>query len=221
MKNYKILAFALFFVALGVFNQVKAQRSDTAYMKTIQLRAEKIVQKLEIKESKKSSQVSDIVANQYIDLNEVFIARDLKIKEVKALTNLTSEVKNKQLDSIKNWTTAEINKLHIIYLKKLNKKLNPQQVIAVKDGMTYGVVPLTFNAYQQMLPNLTADQKAQIYAWLVEARELAMDAESSEKKHAWFGKYKGRINNYLSAAGIDLNKAGTDWAERIKAEKSN
>lgn len=221
MKNYKILAFALLFVASGFFNQVKAQRSDTAYVKTIQLRAEKIVQKLEIKEPKKVSQVSEIVANQYIDLNDVFIARDLKIKEVKSVANLSSEVKNKQLDSIKNWTTAETNKLHETYLKKLNKILNPTQVIAVKDGMTYGVVPLTYNAYQQMLPNLTSDQKAQIYAWLVEARELAMDAESSDKKHAWFGKYKGRINNYLSAAGIDLNKAGNDWAERIKAEKTN
>lgn len=220
MKIYKIMAFASFFVALGFFNQVKAQRSDSTYVKTIKERASKIVQKLEIKEVKKIMAVSDLVANQYLDLNDVFIARDLKIKKVKATANLTTELKNMQLDSIKSWTTAETNKLHIAYLKKLNKKLNPKQVIAVKDGMTYGVVPLTYNAYQQMLPNLTAQQKKQIYAWLVEARELAMDAESSEKKHAWFGKYKGRINNYLSAAGIDLNKAGNDWADRIKAEKT-
>ena len=53
--------------------------------------------------------------------------------------------------------------------------------------------------------------------WLVEAREHAMDAESSEKKHGWFGKYKGRINNYLSAAGYDLKKEGEEWEKRRKA----
>jgi hypothetical protein len=43
-----------------------------------------------------------------------------------------------------------------------------------------------------------------------------MDGESSEKKHWWFGKYKGRINNYLSAQGYDINKERKDWAERSK-----
>ena len=37
------------------------------------------------------------------------------------------------------------------------------------------------------------------------------------KKHAWFGKYKGRINNYLSAAGYDLKKEGEDWQKRRQA----
>jgi hypothetical protein len=68
-----------------------------------------------------------------------------------------------------------------------------------------------------MLPGLTEQQKAQILVWLTEAREHAMDAESSEKKHAWFGKYKGRINNYLSAAGYDMKKAGEDWQKRREA----
>ena len=71
-----------------------------------------------------------------------------------------------------------------------------------------------------MLPNLTAEQKSQINTYLTEAREFAMDAESSEKKHAWFGKYKGKINNYLSAAGIDMKKAGQEWEGRRKAKKT-
>ena len=87
--------------------------------------------------------------------------------------------------------------------------------------MTYGVVPITYKGYQAMIPNLTDAQKKQIWVWLVEAREHAMDAESSEKKHGWFGKYKGRINNYLSAQGYDLRKEGDDWQKRIKAEKAS
>lgn len=82
--------------------------------------------------------------------------------------------------------------------------------------MTYGVLPVTWAAYQDMLPQLTTEQKAQIYSWLKEARELAMDEGSSEKKHAVFGKYKGRINNYLSAAGYDMKKEGEEWQKRIR-----
>ena len=61
------------------------------------------------------------------------------------------------------------------------------------------------------------EEKAKIMAWLVEAREFAMDAENSNKKHAAFGKYKGRINNYLSKRGYDLVKERKAWYERIKA----
>jgi hypothetical protein len=87
--------------------------------------------------------------------------------------------------------------------------------------MTYGVLPITMTAYHDMLPNLTDAQTAQMLAWLTEAREHAMDASTSEQKHAWFGKYKGRINNYLSAAGIDMNQAGKDWQARIAARKAS
>jgi hypothetical protein len=68
-----------------------------------------------------------------------------------------------------------------------------------------------------MIPALTDVQKKQIMDWLIEARELAMDAESSEKKTAIFGKYKGRIANYLSVQGYDLKKEGEEWNKRIKA----
>jgi hypothetical protein len=61
------------------------------------------------------------------------------------------------------------------------------------------------------------NQKAIRVEWLVEAREFAMDAENSNKKHAAFGKYKGRINNYLAKRGYNLTKEREEWAKRVKA----
>ena len=87
--------------------------------------------------------------------------------------------------------------------------------------MTYGVLPITYAGYQDMLPNLTKEQKEYIYKNLVEAREHAMDGGSSKEKHAWFGKYKGRINNYLSKQGYDLNKESTDWHKRFEEREKN
>lgn len=198
----------------------KAQRSDPAYVKAIKERSWKIVQKLNIADQVQAVKVRDIIANQYMDLNDVYIYRDAEKKKIKASEELSTAHKKKAEEKIAQKVTKKIDKLHRKYISNLNKNLTDEQVIGVKDGMTYGVVPLTFGAYEEMLPNLTQEQKNQMYIWLVEAREHAMDAESSEKKHAWFGKYKGRINNYLSAAGIDMKKAGEEWQARIKAAKA-
>ena len=89
----------------------------------------------------------------------------------------------------------------------------------IKDGMTYRVMPVTYAAYQDMLPCLDPEQKEKIYNWLKEARELAMDEGSSEDKHKVFGKYKGRINNYLSAQGYDMKEEESGWQERMKEKK--
>ncbi len=85
--------------------------------------------------------------------------------------------------------------------------------------MTYGVVDVTYTATLEMIPSLTDEEKAQIYAWLVEAREFAIDAENSNKKHEAFGKYKGRINNYLAKRGYNLTKEREEWYKRIEAKK--
>ena len=78
-------------------------------------------------------------------------------------------------------------------------------------------VQVTYDAYCDMIPSLTDEEKAQMYAWLCEARDLAIDAESSNKKHEVFNKYKGRINNYLSARGYDITQERKAWEERVKA----
>ena len=46
---------------------------------------------------------------------------------------------------------------------------------------------------------------------------FALAAENSDKKHAAFGKYKGRINNYLAKRGYDLTKEREEWYKRVKA----
>jgi hypothetical protein len=67
-----------------------------------------------------------------------------------------------------------------------------------------------------MIPSLQPAEKAQILIWLKEGRELAIDAESSNKKHEVFKKYKGRINNYLSKRGYNIEKEREEWGKRVK-----
>lgn len=194
-----------------------ASADDQAnYTQVITKRSEKIVSALGITDSAKFKRVTNIIIDQYRNLSAIHDNRNEQVKEIKAKSGDDKAAVNAQVAVIDSNVEKQLNILHASYLSKLGTELSPQQIDEVKDQMTYKILPLTYGAYLDELPNLTEPQKLQIKAWLIEAREHAIDAESSEKKHAWFGKYKGRINNYLSAQGYDMKKAGEEWQERIK-----
>lgn len=214
------LSFSLAFVIVPCFCQDQTDEENDAYTKVITGRADKIVKTLAISDVKKSLRVRNIITSQYRNLSAIHDARDTSINSVNAQKGLSAEDAEERISRIKSETTAKLEKLRSEYLEKLSNELTPGEVDKVKDGMTYGVLPITFTGYLEMIPGLTEGQKKQIMAYLLEAREHAMDAGSSEEKHAWFGKYKGKINNYLSAAGYDLKKAGEEWQRRRKAGKA-
>jgi hypothetical protein len=216
MKKYLLIALI---TTLGLSN-VKAQTvnadEQAKYTQVITQRSEKIVSVLNITDSTKFKRVTNIIVNQYRSLSAIHDGRNEQAKEIKAKAGDDKAAANTQVAAIDSNVEKQLNTLHVSYLSKLGTELTPQQIDVVKDAMTYKILPLTYNAYVDELPSLTEPQKLQIKAWLTEAREHAIDAESSEKKHAWFGKYKGRINNYLSAQGYDMKKAGEEWQQRIK-----
>lgn len=192
-----------------------AQTNDTtaaqaAYTRTLNQRADKIVATLDIGDANQAVRVHGLIVQQYRDLSKIHEARDAEIKAAKARA-LQVEPENKAgadgpIAQARAVAKPKLDELHGEFLTRLAAELSPEQVEKVKDGLTYGVVPLTYGVYLKMYPELTDAQKQQIRAWLVEARELAMDGSTSDEKHAVFGKYKGRINNYLSKAGYDAKK---------------
>ena len=214
MKSIKKAS--LLIMLLVFFTSIAQQHLDPEYIKVTNERAAKIVAKLDLKNPEKETAVSNIVAQQFRDLSQIQDGRDAEIKKIKDDSTLAKEKQNEKIDKLKAKADKEIEKLHKAYLKKLGTQLSEDKITEVKDGMTYGVLPITVAGYNDMLPNLTAEQKDYIYKALVEAREHAMDGGSSKEKHAWFGKYKGRINNYLSKQGYDLNKESADWHKRVE-----
>ncbi len=193
-----------------------ANDEEAAYTRTITGRADKIVAPLAIVDAAKATRVRDLIVNQYRSLRDVHAARDAKIAQA-ANTPGDAVVAKAWRSLARKEADLKLFPLHRQFVARLDAELTPEQVNQVKDGLTYGVVPLTFKRYRELLPNLSVEQQAEILANLLEAREYAMDAGSSDEKHAWFGKYKGRINNYLSAAGYDMKQAEQDLAEREKA----
>nr|WP_315242895.1 DUF3826 domain-containing protein [uncultured Flavobacterium sp.] len=207
---------------LFAFCKLSAQQyADPEYVKVTNERATKIVEKLALNNKEKENAVNNIIAQQFRDLSKIQDTRDAEIKKIKDDTTLAKEKQNEKIDKLKANADKSIDKLHKVYLKKLATQLNEAKITEVKDGMTYGVLPITVTAYNDMIPTLNEAQKKYIYDALVEAREHAMDGGSSKEKHAWFGKYKGRINNYLSKEGYDLTKEREGWNKRIAEKEKN
>ena len=215
----KIVLMSLLFlcgwISAGAVDLNKENR-DSKYVESIVNRSQKIVDKLGLTDAKVAEDVCNIIANRYFELNDIYEIRDAKVKNVKE-SGLTGDAKDEALKAAENEKDAALYRSHFAFPASLSLFLNEEQIEAVKDGMTYGVVKVTYEATLDMIPSLKEEEKAQIYAWLVEAREFAMDAENSNKKHAAFGKYKGRINNYLAKRGYNLTKEREEWAKRVKA----
>ena len=96
-----------------------------------------------------------------------------------AKETLTGDAKQEAVKAAEAEKDAALYRTHFAFPADLSLYLDAKQIDAVKDGMTYGVVMVTYKATVDMIPTLKEEEKAQIMAWLVEAREFAMDAENS------------------------------------------
>ena len=166
------------------------------YVKAIAGRSMKIVGGLNINDDKVRENVLNIICNRYFKLNDIY-----------------------ENNKDRNALDAELYKHHFEFAADLANYVDDACIEAIKDGMTYGVVPKTYKAHLEMIPELKENEKLQILNWLKEAREFAIDASDAKSKHAWFGKYKGRINNWLTARGYDLKSERDGWYKRIEAAK--
>ena len=216
MSFAAIISVFSFFAAQAQGTQTPEEKA--AYLKTVTERSAKIVNTLAIKDSTKYKVVLQLLVNQYSSINRIHEETKLALAAIKQ-QSITAQESALQVQKQEEQKLKQLQQLHSAFLAGLQKNLTEGQIEQVKDGMTFSVLKVTYTAYQDMIPALTEEQKKKIYDWLTEARELAMDGESSDKKHAIFGKYKGRINNYLSAAGYDLTKEREEWQKRIKAKQ--
>ena len=187
---------------------------DPNYVETIMQRSKKVTDALNISGTEKGEQVLNIVANRYFKLNDIYAERD----SLKAVAKtMTGEEKKRKMEYAEMLKDQKLYKSHFGFIADLSVYLTDAEVETVKDVLTYNVVNVTYKAQCDMIPTLKEEEKVQILAWLKEGREYAIDAESSKKKHETFGKYKGRINNWLSKRGYNLTKEREESAKRVKA----
>jgi hypothetical protein len=211
---------SLLLVALGTVSVRAADDSagsEAEYTKVITERSDKIVRSLKLENLDKAGRVATILAQHYRDLRAIHDPRDEGIKAAKADKDLSKEDREQKLSALNAAAEEMLAAIHAPFLAALKQELSDEQVDQVKDGLTYEVVPKTFQVYKDYFPKLSVEQQSTILGYLKEAREKAMDGSTSKEKHAWFGKYKGKINNYLSTQGLDLKAAEKEFFAKKKA----
>lgn len=170
----------------------------------IEHRTEYILTALTLSDPNKAAHVHDIVYAQYQALRAWHDENDSKLKTAKSDTNAAAQIQ------------ASLKQLHDEFIAKLSENLTRSQVDTVKDKMTHGVVQVTYNAYLEIVPNLTDSDKAKILEFLKDGREEAMDAGTSKERAAIIKKYKGKINIYLNAHGHNVAQSYKDWGAKQK-----
>ena len=204
MKNILTIFLALCGVVCAQAQHINLNSAGRPadYVSTIMNRSQKVTDALQITGTPKGQEVLNIVANRYFELNDIYSERD-SLK--KAAAALEGEAKKNMQALAESQKDQKLYRSHFGFVAQLSLFLDDKQIEQVKDVLTYNVVNVTYEAQCDMIPTLK------------EAREYAIDAESSKKKHEAFGKYKGRINNYLSKRGYNLTKEREEWAKRVKA----
>lgn len=214
MKKFFIAALAAFMTTVASAVELNSEGRNPEYVESIVKRSQKCTDALGITGTDKGKQVLNIIANRYFALNDIYAERD-SLKNI--AKQKQGDEKKMLMEAAEAKKDSKLYRSHFGFDADLLIYLTADEIVTVKDVMTYNVVKVTSDAYSDMIPRLTAEEKAQILAWLKEARELAIDAENSNKKHETFKKYKGRINNYLSKRGYDISKEREAWGERVKA----
>lgn len=207
---------SFFIISLFSIVGVCAQNEDVQYMKVLNERSEKIAKTLNITDQEAYKSVVASIVDQYKNVGAINDNLDAAKKQAKQNIKDKAELDN-TIKALENEAKAKLYDQQCAFVGALAMNLSNDQIEKVKDGLTYGVVKVTYDSYCDMIPSLKENEKKQIYAWLVEAREHAISASSSKDKHGWFGKYKGRINNYLSKQGYDIQAERKAWEERVKA----
>lgn len=189
---------------------------------TLEKHTQPILAALKLGDPAKEAKVREIVEAQIEALKTWHAGNDTQIKGLwnqfnkarSKLNQTNADAALAQLDTV----YAAFQPQHDAFLAKLGEVLTPEQVETVKDVLTIYKVKITYNAYQQIFPGLTAEQNAVILKNLKAAREQAIDAGTMPEKSAFFKKYKIKMEAYLTTQGYDVKQCYQVFVAKQKAE---
>lgn len=183
-------------------------------------RIQQVLSVLQIADAGKQSRVRNILSSHLDSLENVISVRKAKVAAA-AQSSGNKELADARSQAAWDAAAGKLNKLHATFLGRLSSVITEHQLETVKNQLTENGLHAEYNRFLELLPGLTEQHKSQIIAYLKEARENAMDAETADMRKQWFIKYRGRANNFLAAAGYDLRKATEEFEQRKLADKKD
>jgi hypothetical protein len=220
------IRFAVIFALIGAFLCLRAADSATSLdQHTLDKRINPILTDLALRDAATEARIRAILEPHFQALHTWHAANDLTTTELwkqwadARATVHQDGVRAAEIAGQINQVYASFRPAHEGLLTSLAAVLSPAQVDAVKDSLTKSPgMKRTYDAYLQVVPNLTDAQKEFIQEKLRLARERAMDAIADKEKANIFKTQKVQIEAYIDAQGYDWKKSYTAFVAKMKAQ---
>jgi Protein of unknown function (DUF3826) len=196
---------------------------DDAMRKRIDQKAARIVESLKLTDAGKAATVKAITSDWLAvmmtwhrehdaELNRLWGEWN-KARSVVPKDEFPGEVIAHRIDAV----YASLKPAYEDYMKRLSAELTAEQVDAIKEGWSRSPgMTRTYNAYLEIVPDLTAKDKEAIKARLLMAREAAMLTDADKEIVATYKRHKVKVEQYVGA--LEWAKLHRAFAERGKSQ---
>lgn len=188
-----VLASPLALPAADLAEPVPAE--DPAFAPVAKQRTEGIMKELEFGDADRVARVRRLVRNFMVDT-----------KNINEGSKVPDDRKRSRLEQARATLYAGFDA----------EKLDDAQRLAIKNGLSANHYRINYDAFLNLVPDLTEEQKQYIHEQLADVCDEAILLNSGSAKGELFIDRRGRINNYLSKEGYDLKALSKERNERMK-----
>ena len=227
--NRKVMSFGILIVlaaarfAENPTTTAQAGANDDAMRKKVDKKAAKIVESLKLAEAGKAAKVKTVVSDWLAVMMTWHKGHDAELnrlwgewnraRSVVPRDEYPGEVIAHQIDAV----YASLKPAYEDYIKRLSAELTAEQIDAIKEGWSRSPgMTRTCNAYLEIVPDLTAQDKEVIKARMLMAREAAMLTDADKEIIAIYKRHKVKVEQYVGA--LEWTKLHRAYAERVKSK---
>ena len=227
--NRKFVSFGILMVLAGGLAAARRAEdpttatSDEAMQKKFDEKAAKIVDSLKVTDAGKAAKAKTIVSDWLAVMTTWHKEHDAelnrlwgewnKARAVEPRDEFPGEVVAHQIDAV----YASLKPAYDEYIKRLSAELTAGQIDALKESWSRSPgMTRTYNAYLEIVPDLTAKDKEVIKARMLMAREAAMLTDADKEIVAIYKRHKVKVEQYVGA--LEWTKLHRAYAERVKSK---
>ena len=196
---------------------------DDAMRKKVDQKAARIVESLKLADAGKAAKVKAIASDWLAVMMTWHKVHDAQLNRLWSEWNkarsivpkdeFPGEVIAHQIDAV----YASLKPAYQDYIQRLSAELTAGQVDAIKESWSRSPgMTRTYNAYLEIVPDLTAKDREVIKAHLLMAREAAMLTDADKEIVAIYKRHKVKVEQYVGT--LEWAKLHKPFAERGKSQ---